>query len=257
MELRAGDARAVVDLARGGRLARLEVAGLSLLLPESDDPIRWGCYPMAPWAGRVRRGRFRFDGREYSLPRNLPPHAIHGTVFTRAWDDAGGGRISTSLGPDWPWAGRAVQSFALSESALEMTLEVHADERPFPASAGWHPWFPRRLARGGDAMVSLDAAAMYRRDDEEIPTGELVTPPPGPWDDCFTRLAAAPGVRWPGALDLVLRSSLDHCVVYDQPAHALCVEPLTGPPDALNLAPRVIAPDDPLVARVRLEWTLE
>jgi len=139
IEFRAGDARAVVDPARGGRLAGLEVAGLSLLLPESDDPMRWGCYPMAPWAGRVRRGRFRFDGRQYSLPCNLPPHAVHGTTFTRAWSDEGDGRISIALGPDWPWPGRAVQEFALSDSALEMTLEVHADDGAFPASAGWHP----------------------------------------------------------------------------------------------------------------------
>lgn len=247
----------MVDPGRGGRLASLEVAGLILLLPESDDPMRWGCYPMAPWAGRVRRGRFRFGGREYSLPRNLPPHAIHGTTFTRAWSDDGGGRISTSLGPEWPWAGRAVQRFVLSESALEMTLEVHSDDRRFPASAGWHPWFPRRLTRGDEAVVRLDAAAMYRRDAEDIPTGELVTPPPGPWDDCFTRLGAAPGVRWPGAIDLVLRTALDYVVVYDQLEHALCVEPLTGPPDALNLSPRVVAPGDPLRAQVRLEWTLE
>jgi aldose 1-epimerase len=150
-----------------------------------------------------------------------------------------------------------VQSFALSESALEMTLEVHAADSPFPASAGWHPWFPRRLARGEEAMVRLDAAAMYRRDGEDMPTGELVTPPPGPWDDCFTQIAAAPGVRWPGAIEIVLRTSLDHVVVYDEPEHALCVEPLTGPPDALNLEPRIVAPGDPLVASVRLEWALE
>ena len=106
-------------------------------------------------------------------------------------------------------------------------------------------------------MVKLDAGAMYRHDDDGIPTGELVAPPPGPWDNCFTQLAKAPGVRWPGAIEIVLRTSLEHVVVYDEPEHALCVEPLTGPPDALNLAPRIVAPGDPLRASVRLEWNLE
>jgi aldose 1-epimerase len=257
MELRAGDVRAVVDPTRGGRLSRLEVAGLNLLLPQSDEPMGWGCYPMAPWAGRVRRGRFSFDGREYSLPCNMPPHAIHGTTFTRAWDERDDGRIAIALGPDWPWPGRAVQQFELSDGALEMILEIHADDQPFPASAGWHPWFPRQLGRGGEAVVNLDAGAMYRCDGDGIPTGELVAPPPGPWDDCFTQLARAPGVRWPGAIEIVLRTSLEHVVVYDQPAHALCVEPLTGPPDALNLGPRIVAPGDPLRASVRVEWSLE
>ena len=147
MELRAGDVCVVIDPARGGRLSKLDIAGLSLLLPETDDPMRWGSYPMAPWAGRVRQGQFRYAGEEYRLPRNLPPHAIHGTTFTRAWDDEGDGRLSIPLGPDWPWPGRAVQQFDLSESALEMTLEVHADDRPFPASAGWHPWDRGRVPR--------------------------------------------------------------------------------------------------------------
>jgi aldose 1-epimerase len=254
IELHAGNARAVIDLVRGGRLASLTVDGLDLLLPRSDDPMRWGCYPMAPWAGRVRLGRFRFAGQEHSLPLDMPPHAIHGTTYTRAWTDEGGGRLSISLGDAWPWPGRAVQQLTLFEDALEMILEVHADEEPFPASLGWHPWFPRRLTRGGAAEIQLDAAAMYQRDDGHLPTGELVPPPPGPWDDCFTRLRRPPGVRWPGALEITLQSDLEHVVVYDEPEHAVCVEPLTGPPDALNLAPRMVTPGTPLCGRVRLEW---
>jgi aldose 1-epimerase len=257
IELEAGEARACIDPARGGRLARLEVGGLGLLLREQADPMRWGCYPMAPFAGRVRDGRFRFGRREHTLPCNLAPHAIHGTTLLRAWTDEGGGRISTPLGPDWPWPGRAVQRFTLGDDALEMTLEVHAEDAPFPASAGWHPWFPRRLERGGEAVLRLEAGAMYRRDQAGIPTGEFVPPTPGPWDDCFTRITSPPEIRWPGAIEIVLRTALDHFVVYDEPAHALCVEPQTGPPDALNLEPRIVAPGDPLVARVRMEWTLE
>jgi galactose mutarotase-like enzyme len=212
---------------------------------------------MAPWAGRVRRGRFRFAGQEYRLARNMPPHAIHGTTFTRAWNDEGGGRLSISLGPDWPWPGSAVQQFALSDTGLEMTLEIHADDRAFPASAGWHPWFRRQLERGQEAMVDLDAGAMYRCDGDGIPTGELVAPPAGPWDDCFTQISGTPGVRWPGAIEIRLQTCLEHFVVYDQPEHALCVEPMTGPPNALNLAPRIVAPGDPLRASVRIEWELE
>ena len=53
-------ARVVVDLEHGGRLASLRVFGRELLVGPPEDPgaadqlIHWGCYPMAPYAGRVR-----------------------------------------------------------------------------------------------------------------------------------------------------------------------------------------------------------
>ena len=46
---------------------------------------------MAPWTGRVRDGRFTFDGVAYQLPLNKPPHAIHGTARDHPWTvDASG-----------------------------------------------------------------------------------------------------------------------------------------------------------------------
>ena len=105
--------------------------------------------------------------------------------------------------------------------------------------------------------LALDGASMYTRDADGIPTGELVPPPPGPWDDCFNGLPKNPAIRWPGAVRIELSSSADHWVVYDQPEHALCVEPQSGPPDALNLAPTVASPGAPLVLRARIAWHLE
>jgi len=87
--------------------------------------------------------------------------------------------------------------------------------------------------------------------------GASKAPPAGPWDDCCTDPAAPPRLRWPGALALALVSPTDHWVVYDEPAEAICVEPMTGPPDALNIAPRVVEPGHPLVLETRFAWTLE
>lgn len=252
--LEAGDARVVVDAEAGGRIAELEVAGLQLLVPREADALRWGCYPMAPFAGRVREARFRHAGREYELPVTAPPHAIHGTVHDRPWRDEGGGRLSIALGPDWPFPGRAVQQVALEPDALSLRLEVHADDAVFPASLGWHPWFRRRLARGAPARLALRARHMYVRDASGIPTGETVPPPPGPWDDCFTGLEADPVLAWAGAVELTLHSTVSHWVVYDEPEHALCVEPQTAPPDALNLGAALVEPGRPLVAEARLSF---
>jgi aldose 1-epimerase len=103
----------------------------------------------------------------------------------------------------------------------------------------------------------MTGARMYRRDADGIPTGELVAPSPGPWDDCFTGLSRPPRLRWPGAIDLWMETRCDHWVIYDEPAHAICVEPQTGPPDAFNLGTGVAiaTPATPVTASWTIRWS--
>jgi aldose 1-epimerase len=258
VELRSGDARLVIDPDQGGRIASLRVADLELLVGAADDPLEWGCYPMAPWAGRVRNGRFRYAGQEHQLPLNLPPHAAHGTVYDQPWKvehaEPTDAVLVSDLGHVWPYAGRVVHRIRLGDDAVELRLEVWADDEPFPASCGWHPWWRRRLARGAPVRLELDAGSVWVRDHDDIPTGELGPPPPPPWDDCFTDLATPPLLVWDGALELTVDSTCLDVVVFDEPAHAVCVEPQTGPPDALRLTPIVVEPGLPLVAEVAFAW---
>jgi aldose 1-epimerase len=258
--LAAGPAEVRLDSEHGGRIASLVIDGLELLVTAGDDPLGWGCYPMAPWAGRVRHGRFRFGGVEHQLPLNLPPHAAHGTVYDQAWKvdhaEPTDAVLVAQLDGGWPFGGRVVHRVRVADDRLELRLEVWADEEPFPASCGWHPWWRRRLARGGPVEVHLPAAAMWERDDDDIPTGELVRPAPPPWDDCFTELEGDPTLRWPGALELAVETDLQDLVAYTEPDHAVCLEPQTGPPDALRLAPIVVEPGLPLVAEAAFSWRL-
>ena len=251
--LSAGGAAVGVAPEAGGRLASLVVAGHERLVTEGDGPTRWGCFPMAPWAGRVRDGRFRWAGVEHQLPRRRPPHAMHGTVLDRPWsvvaEDERGVAMEIDLGPDWPWPGRAVHEVRLSPHQLDLRLELHAGGEPFPASCGWHPWFRRPVA------LDLEATSLWRRDGAGIPTGELVPAPASNegLDDCLTGLRRPPRLGWPDGLKLEVLSSCEQVVVFTQPEHALCVEPQTGPPDALNLAPRVVG-QEPLVATATFRW---
>ena len=259
LELATATGSVTIDPERGGRIASLVVDGLELLVTAADTPLGWGCYVMAPFAGRLRQGRFRMNGIEHQLPRNAGPHAIHGTVFDRPWkvEDVGPDRalLSCDLGPEWPFAGRVAHQLSLREGGLDLRIEVAADDEPFPASCGWHPWWRRRLARGGPLEVDVQAESMWARGADGIPTGDLVSPPPpGPWDDCLTGLREPPTLRWDGALELTIDSSCDDLVVFDEPTHAVCVEPQTGPPDALRLTPLLVEPGWPLVAETSFLW---
>ncbi len=267
--LESKNARVAIDEEIGGRLASFEVDGLELLVRESDpevaqspDPgLAWGSYPMAPWASRIRRGEFELDGVQHKLPLRMPPHAIHGTVLDRVWAvesvDESHCTLSIDLGPDWPWAGEVRQRIELHDQSLCCQLEIRTQSTYFPFSMGWHPWFRRQLARGAAAELDFQATQVYVRDAEDIPTGETVTPVPGPYDDTFTGVENNPRIRWPNALTLTLSSDLDHWVVYDALPHALCVEPLSGPPDALNIAPQFVELQKPASGEFRISWTRE
>ncbi|MGH9135150.1 MAG: aldose epimerase, partial [Ilumatobacteraceae bacterium] len=188
----------------------------------------------------------------YELPIDasfdLPPHAIHGTAYRQAWDVDSVGDDRVVLGCDLAWVlgGRAWQSIELAENRLECVLGVAAGDQPMPAEVGWHPWFVK------PESLSFDPLSMYVRDGDGIPTGELVSPPPGPWDDCFVN--TEPVHLHHAELTLTVTSDCDHWVVFDEPAHATCVEPQSGPPDAFNIEPRVLAPGAQLVRTMTIDW---
>ena len=89
--------------------------------------------------------------------------------------------------------------------------------------------------RGGIGLPRRDARATGRR----------------AWDDCFVNHRPVTlHYDRSAATAVTVTSDCDHWVVYDQPAHATCVEPQSGPPDALNVAPVLVTagsatrPDD-------------
>ena len=204
--LEAQDCRAVIDLDHGGRVASLQVSGWELVPRDGKDTIHWGSYIVAPWTGRLRHGRFSYEGHTFEMPLNAPPHALHGLVLDRPWQVLVDGplpsqaTIGIELEPPWPWHGRLVHSLRLAPDRLESRLELVADE-PMPAAMGWHPWFLSLLEgpggrRLGPIELDVEPALMYAHDEDELPTGELVPPVPRPWDFCFVEMARPPRLHW-------------------------------------------------------------
>ncbi len=255
--IRIGTERVSVDIdpGCGGRVAQITVGGVEVLVGRDDGPspatpLSWGCYPMVPWAGRIRDGRCRVGGRIVDLPRTLGQHAIHGVGFTSPWSVAASDDVSVELVLDLPldvrvpFVVRAVQPIAVDAEGVLLEMSVTAGDHAFPASIGWHPWF-----RKPDAL-RFEPDAMFRRDRFGVAVDELVPVPPGPWDDCFVNERPV-GVSIAG-IDLTLTSDCTTWVVYDEPEHATCVEPQTGPPDAPNIRPHLLDPGEALSTWFRI-----
>jgi aldose 1-epimerase len=255
IELRTETSAVTIDPVAGGRVASLVVFGRELLVARDggNHPFGWGSYPMVPWAGRVRRGRFHFDAAGYELEVDFPPHSIHGTAYNTPWSVSPGSPVSGN-GSDpatatlecdlaaakrWPFGGVARQILTLRPSSLELTLEVVATDRAMPVTLGWHPWWRRDIGDGSNLELDVDLrfARQYLKDAEEIPSGELITPRERPWDATFIGIREV-GLRWPGVLRLRIDHDCSHVVIFDEPDHAICVEPQSGPPDAFAIEPQ-------------------
>ena len=230
----------------------------AVTVPGGHPPTLHGCFPMAPFAGRLHEGRLAWRGRVHELPRHAPPHAMHGTAVDAAWvlDEATSDAavLTHELAPPWPFAGRVVQRVRLHEDGVEATLELTADEE-MPVVLGWHPWFRRDLGAGGPVQVHVDPVQQYERGDDGLPTGRLVPPRPGPHDDCFLGLRAPARLVWPELLEVTVASDVEHWVLFDEHPAAVCVEPQTGPPDAVRLGrATVVQPGGSLALPLRLRW---
>jgi aldose 1-epimerase len=264
IELASAGARLAIDADRGGRIESWSIEGRELLVgpPTPDDrSIRWGCFLMAPWAGRLADGRFRTeDGRLAQVPRTHGRHAIHGLLWDRPWTVAEASHdravLTCNVPADlWPPGFSVRHDVRLTGNRLDLVATVTADSATptaatgaaaMPVALGWHPWF-RRDAGGsdssGDVALRVDAGEVLRTD-RMIPSGES-TPVLGRTDlrrgprlgrrrlDHAYVAAYSPAVlRW---LDLELSIAWDPTpatVVVHTPASSLCIEPQTAWPNA-------------------------
>lgn len=250
----------VIDAEHGARLSSVQFGETELLVQRTnDDSFSWGCYPMAPWAGRTRNGIFEYQGTSMQLPIYSATHAIHGLVHDATWQVVSTSPTSATLRVDldqrWPFAGWVEHRISVDSTSVNLQLTVHmtdcSDETiSMPAQVGWHPWFMQ--------PVQLEAAfkKIYIRDSDGIAGAQRVQQQHDsmqrPLDDCFTDAVAAPLLKYDNGLVVRLESDCSHWVVYNEQSHAICVEPQSGPPNGLNSEPLVVSPDHPLTRNFRL-----
>jgi aldose 1-epimerase len=243
------------DVALGGRVISWRVDGREVLAGIGDHPIEHGLYPMAPWAGRLRRNRITREqcaawGIDADLANRFEPNyqewALHGTALTTPVTVANShGDSAVTLRcplPEWP--AELVMHWQLDGLVARSTITMEAT-RSTPALMGWHPWFPM-FVNGVRATWALHGSLAVR--EGAFPTGALI-----PWeagsarvDDAFRVPDGVVELHW-GGVHLRITNSDPWFVVYDQRDDALCIEPQSGPPNALELpfeeAPPIARPD--------------
>ncbi len=235
----------------GARIGSMIVGDQEIFMTggATDDPLSWGCYPMVPYAGRVRDATLKFAGEQFPLKNNLPPHSLHGTVFDRPWNVAKNSpseiELVIDLGDEWPFAGTVQHHIQLTDSKIEMQLTVNAIDA-MPIQVGWHPWFVK------PTDTALRFASMLQRDGAGITTKHRVSQPTIPVDDCFVE-PENPLTIIIENVQVTLSSDCSHWVLYDEPLNATCVEPQSGPPNGINDDPLQLAPNTSMTRKFTIE----
>ena len=225
-----------IDLDQGARLASVQWRDMQFAVPFRGQDLSWGWFSMVPFAGRIKDGIIKDSkGNNYQLPNNFdPPHALIGYGAQSSWEDIGGGRQFLEL-PS-PFNGATVtQSYEILDNAIRWSLEYEANGCDLPVTLGFHPWFTREIGKGDSAELLFAANKMFKRGDDYLPTGEIITPTPPPWDDTFMEIKGVPEIIWPGAARLTIECDTSYWMVYNQDEDGICIEPVTAPPDAQNL----------------------
>lgn len=241
--LSSGRSSAEINLL-GAHVDRLSLAGGEVLKPSSDGrPTHGGIAVLIPFAGRVRNGKYSFDGKEFALPVEPSGHASHGFAKDARWRLVGKGAGSATLaatlkGEGYPGVLEVELTYVLGDASFSTEcLARNVSPSPCPLVVGFHPYF---LA--GDWRIEADSATRYELADKFFPTGRtepysFESAGPGlDFDDVFG-LQGEVRLLDPARTLSILRRRMPYLVVYNgeyAEGLSIAVEPYTAVPDAFN-----------------------
>jgi aldose 1-epimerase len=259
IEIASGKHKLEIDSIAGGRAAQWFVDDLQILGPKGDHPLVGGWYLMAPWAGRIRDNQVTYQKRKYPQKVNFQKWAIHGTVAFNEGkvqnQTSDSVEIVHKTNSDWPISMEILQRWSITSKYLKCYARISTIEGEFPAELGWHPWFNRQLTRGKPAKFGIEAVSQFKKDENFFTLNETKEIGIPPFDDAFVVPTGRGFIEWPEALRIDFSTDLETFVVFDEPKDVFCIEPQTGPPDAINRATNVVTPQNPLEASVKWEIT--
>ncbi|WP_375399021.1 aldose 1-epimerase [uncultured Sphingomonas sp.] len=130
------------------------------------------CFPLVPFANRIRGGAFLCDGREIVLSPNMAGDSspLHGQGWRAAWEvrEADGDHAVLFFrhpAGEWPWDYEATQRVDLDEHGLSLELSCrNLSPQRMPCGLGFHPYYPCTAETVLDTIVAsawtVDAAVL-------------------------------------------------------------------------------------------------
>jgi len=231
---------------------------------------------LGPWANRLDEQAFYANGKRYAFDMDLGnvrgAIPIHGFLTTNnKWkvvEEKADGRASWVTSrleffrepawiKQWPFAHTIDMTYRLQDGVLEVQTRItNMSGEPMPVAVGFHPYYQLTDARRDDWTISVAARTHWLLASNKVPTGqtepiERLFPQPHATtlrgfdlDDVFSDLDRDAQGRAPMSiagksqrLDIALGPNYRSVVVWSPKDSAfICIEPMAGITDALNLA---------------------
>jgi len=243
-----------------------------------SKPSLSGIPLLAPWANRLDEQAFYANGKRYPFDMTLGnvrgAIPIHGFVTTTdQWTivetgaDASSAWLTSKLElfrqpawmRQWPFAHTIEITHRLRQGVLEVrTMITNASAEPMPVAVGFHPYFRLADSRRDDWKLAVGARTHWLLAPNKVPTGETepierLFPNPAAaglgaynLDDVFGDLVRDSEQRATMTvsgrsqrLDVVLGPNYRAVVIWaPKDREFICVEPMAGITDSINLAHR-------------------
>lgn len=146
-----------ICLNEGGRITNLIVNHTEIITDKTSGKYEedFASAILFPFANRIKNGEYAFNNIKYKLDcnENTGKNAIHGLVYDKyfevvrveAQQDSASVTLSyiESVGCDgFPFKYFIILKYTLNKEGLSLKVVAkNIDEKPFPFTIGWHPYF--------------------------------------------------------------------------------------------------------------------
>ncbi len=150
---------------------------------------------LIPFPGRIKEGRYSFDGENFQLERNDKegPNAIHGFVRTLPWQVfvSEKHRVVFAVSLDaaqygakgYPFTLDIRVAYELDARGLTCSFEIrNTGGRQAPVGVGFHPYFTVGTGSVDETEVLIPGSGLVEFNDRLLPTGKINQVAGSEWD---------------------------------------------------------------------------
>ena len=147
MYISSGDSYATIDVT-GSYMRRLTLDG-RVIIKETDDlhPTHGGMAILAPYANRIKDGKYTFQGKNYHFVTNAEGNSIHGFARRSMFKIVRKTRAKIAVhsllsDPGYPGKLDLLVTYVINSNSLEVRVRAeNPSSSDLPFQLGFHPYF--------------------------------------------------------------------------------------------------------------------
>ena len=182
-----GKTKAEICLNQGGRLSNFVFEGIQVLANYEANTYKdnYASSILFPFANRIKDGEYRFNGKDYKLNCNEADkhNALHGTVYNKNFkvinSSVSKERASVTLqyidegnNVGFPFKFKINITYNFLKTGISISTQItNLDDRSFPFTLGWHPYFKSKSLN--DSYINFFSNSKYAVDEQQITVGTV------------------------------------------------------------------------------------